>query len=111
MCWQPSLLRIIISHGGQDHVSLSASVRPAVDFSPGIYMRHLSLLLPSEAASESKYFLLAVRLAGERLSLGCEGVKTLISQEREKKTCCFLSLSYCCFNCDFQYVMIVCEGK
>lgn len=63
-------------------------------------------------------FLSAVSSAGERLSLeqhftlgGCVGVKTLISQERKKKTCCFLSLSYCCFNCDFQYVMIVCEGK
>lgn len=46
------------------------------------------------------------------LLLGITGCENAPSVRRErKKTCCFLTLSYCCFNCDFQYVMIVCEGK
>lgn len=58
----------------------------------------------------------ALSSAGERLSLeqhflGYLGVKIAPLSGEEKKTCCFLTLSYCCFNCDFQYVMIVCEGK
>lgn len=80
----------------------SVSVQPAIHFSPGIYMCHLSLLLHSEAASE--FFSRREAESGTTLYFLGWGRK-------KKKTCCFLTLSYCCFKCDFQYVMIVCEGK
>lgn len=100
-------------------VSLSVSVRPAIHFSPGIYVCHLSLLLHSEVASELKHFSFRLWVQQERgwvwnntLLWGDVWVWKRSSVRRgKKKTCCFLSLSYCCFNCDFQYVMIVCEGK
>lgn len=51
-----------------------------------------------EAASRKNTLLLGI--------FGCENAP--LSGD---KTCCFLTLSYFCFNCDFQHVMIVCDGK
>lgn len=86
--------------------------------SPGILYRmcHLILLLHFKNCLRVETLL---SWAGERLSLeqhftfgGYLGVKILYQERGGKKNMLF---SYFChivvFNCDFQYVMIVCEGK